>query len=172
MSLHASAKVSMAMLHECSAMQGSLTASAVKQRWLSHTVPENSCQRIVSVLQALDVDKSGTVTLDELRDGLAKQGSPITQKEVEQLMESIDVDATGSIDYDEFLAATINMSQLQVRTIFPLLVANRACHSVLHDSAMRIDRETFSLSIAHLHIKRCNNRLPIILTVVNAASQV
>lgn len=42
------------------------------------------------------------------------QGSPITQKEVEALMESIDVDATGSIDYDEFLAATINMSQLQV----------------------------------------------------------
>ena len=29
-------------------------------------------------------------------------------------MESIDVDATGSIDYDEFLAATMNMSQLQV----------------------------------------------------------
>ena len=44
----------------------------------------------------------------------ALQGSPITQKEVEALMESIDVDATGSIDYDEFLAATINMSQLQV----------------------------------------------------------
>ena len=64
-------------------------------------------------LQALDVDKSGTVTLDELREGLAKQGSPITQKEVEALMESIDVDATGSIDYDEFLAATMNMSQLQ-----------------------------------------------------------
>ena len=68
------------------------------------------------VLQALDVDKSGTVTLDELREGLAKQGSPITQKEVEALMESIDVDATGSIDYDEFLAATMNMSQLQARS--------------------------------------------------------
>lgn len=67
-------------------------------------------------LQALDVDKSGTVTLDELREGLAKQGSPITQKEVEALMESIDVDATGSIDYDEFLAATMNMSQLQARS--------------------------------------------------------
>ena len=52
----------------------------------------------------------------------ALQGSPITQKEVESLMESIDVDATGSIDYDEFLAATINMSQLQAR--FP---AGRPC---------------------------------------------
>ena len=63
------------------------------------------------------MDKSGTVTLDELREGLEKQGSAITQKEVEQLMESIDVDATGSIDYDEFLAATINMSQPQVGTL-------------------------------------------------------
>ena len=118
------------------------------------------------------MDKSGTVTLDELRDGLAKQGSPITQKEVEQLMESIDVDATGSIDYDEFLAATINMSQLQVRTIHPLLVANRACCSVLHGSAMRIDKGIYNLSIAHVQYYALQHRLLVILTVVNAASQV
>lgn len=65
-------------------------------------------------LQALDADKSGTVTLEELRDGLQKQNSPVTQKELEALMASMDIDANGSIDYEEFLAATVNMSQLQV----------------------------------------------------------
>ncbi len=78
------------------------------------------------------MDKSGTVTLDELREGLAKQGSPITQREVEQLMESIDVDATGSIEYDEFLAATINMSQLQVSLQVRLSCRMRLASDITH----------------------------------------
>ncbi len=65
-------------------------------------------------MQALDTDKSGTVTLEELKEGLAKQGSEVTQRELQALVESMDFDANGSIDYDEFCAATINMSQLQV----------------------------------------------------------
>jgi hypothetical protein len=54
------------------------------------------------------------VTLEELKEGLNKQNSPVTQKEVEGLMQSMDIDASGSIDYEEFLAATVNFSQLQV----------------------------------------------------------
>ena len=65
--------------------------------------------------QALDADKSGTVTLDELKAGLAKQGAAVPQKEVQALIDSMDADSNGSIDYDEFLAATVQMSQLQAR---------------------------------------------------------
>jgi len=68
------------------------------------------------MLQSLDADKSGTVTLEELKEGLAQQGSQVTQRELQALVESMDIDKNGSIDYDEFLAATINMSQLQVPT--------------------------------------------------------
>ena len=71
--------------------------------------------------QALDTDKSGTVTVEELKEGLLKQGSPVTQNELQQLVESMDFDANGSIDYDEFLAATINMSQLQARPPSPCI---------------------------------------------------
>ncbi|CAK0786958.1 Calcium-dependent protein kinase 2 [Coccomyxa viridis] len=98
-------------------MQGFLHMNKLKKEALKVMAAGMSPEEIAglrSLFQSLDVDKSGTVTLDELREGLAKQGSPITQKEVEALMESIDVDATGSIDYDEFLAATMNMSQLQM----------------------------------------------------------
>lgn len=78
------------------------------------------------VLQSLDADKSGTVTLEELKEGLAQQGSQVTQRELQALVDSMDIDKNGSIDYDEFLAATINMSQLQV----PALL--RAVPSPLH----------------------------------------
>ena len=65
--------------------------------------------------QSLDTDRSGTVTLEELQAGLAKQGTATTHREVQGLIESLDLDANGSIDYDEFLAATVQMSQSQVR---------------------------------------------------------
>jgi len=62
---------------------------------------------------SMDTDNSGTITADELREAMKKQGSPLVQEELQRLLESIDVDATGSIDYGEFLAATVNLSQLE-----------------------------------------------------------
>ena len=43
----------------------------------------------------MDTDNSGTITADELREAMQKQGSPLVQDELQKLLESIDVDATG-----------------------------------------------------------------------------
>ena len=43
----------------------------------------------------MDTDNSGTITADELREAMKKQGSPLVQEELQRLLESIDVDATG-----------------------------------------------------------------------------
>lgn len=37
----------------------------------------------------LDTDKSGTITYDELKTGLARLGSSLTEAEVKQLMEAV-----------------------------------------------------------------------------------
>ncbi|KAK9835373.1 hypothetical protein WJX81_005486 [Elliptochloris bilobata] len=66
-----------------------------------------------SLFQSLDLDDTKTITLEELAEGLRKQGSPVAQKELELLLSSIDIDASGTIDYEEFLAATVNLSQLE-----------------------------------------------------------
>ncbi len=50
---------------------------------------------ILSHAQSMDTDNSGTITADELREAMSKQGSPLVQEELQRLLESIDVDATG-----------------------------------------------------------------------------
>ena len=37
----------------------------------------------------MDTDKSGTITYDELKEGLKKLGSKLTEAEVRQLMEAV-----------------------------------------------------------------------------------
>ena len=41
------------------------------------------------MFRSIDTDNSGTLTLEELKHGLAKQGSMLAQYEVRQLMEAV-----------------------------------------------------------------------------------
>ncbi|EMS64675.1 Calcium-dependent protein kinase 29 [Triticum urartu] len=61
----------------------------------------------------MDTDKSGTITVEELKIGLTKLGSKITEAEVQKLMEAVDVDKSGSIDYTEFLTAMMNKHKVE-----------------------------------------------------------
>jgi len=41
------------------------------------------------MFKSMDADNSGTITVDELRRGLAKQGTKLSEAEVEQLMAAV-----------------------------------------------------------------------------------
>ena len=41
------------------------------------------------MFKGMDTDDSGTITLEELRQGLAKQGTRLSEYEVQQLMEAV-----------------------------------------------------------------------------------
>ncbi|KAA3488974.1 calcium-dependent protein kinase 29-like isoform X1 [Gossypium australe] len=60
----------------------------------------------------IDTDGSGAITLEELRDGLARLGSKLTEPEIKQLMDAADVDKSGTIDYIEFVTATMHRHRL------------------------------------------------------------
>ncbi|MBA0594451.1 hypothetical protein Gorai_011355 [Gossypium raimondii] len=64
------------------------------------------------MFKGMDTDNSGTITLEELKQGLAKQGTKLTEYEVQQLMEAADADGNGTIDYDEFITATVHMNRM------------------------------------------------------------
>ncbi|KAK8579113.1 hypothetical protein V6N13_142340 [Hibiscus sabdariffa] len=61
----------------------------------------------------IDTDNSGTATYYELKTGLARLGSKLTEAEVKQLMETADVDGYGTIEYIEFITATMLRHRLE-----------------------------------------------------------
>jgi len=64
------------------------------------------------LFKGIDVDGSGTITVEELRSALRKQKKPVVEAELSELITGADIDGDGTIDYEEFLAATIHLSKL------------------------------------------------------------
>eukprot|EP00240_Pyramimonas_obovata_P001787 CAMPEP_0118929800 /NCGR_PEP_ID=MMETSP1169-20130426/6692_1 /TAXON_ID=36882 /ORGANISM="Pyramimonas obovata, Strain CCMP722" /LENGTH=520 /DNA_ID=CAMNT_0006872055 /DNA_START=55 /DNA_END=1617 /DNA_ORIENTATION=+ len=62
---------------------------------------------------AFDTDRSGTITLAELQEGLQKMGSPLSSPEVVEVMAAADIDGDGNISYEEFIAATLHMNKVK-----------------------------------------------------------
>ncbi|XP_057485788.1 calcium-dependent protein kinase 2-like [Actinidia eriantha] len=81
-------------------------------------IAENLSQEEIQGLKAMftnmDTDNSGTITYEELKTGLARLGSKLTEAEVKQLMEAADVDGNGTIDYIEFITATMHRHKLEI----------------------------------------------------------
>lgn len=70
------------------------------------------------IFLAMDMDKSGTITFDELKEGLRKYstkryGPRLQDTEIQDLMDAVDVDKSGAIDYGEFIAATLHQNKLE-----------------------------------------------------------
>ncbi|KAF1868666.1 hypothetical protein Lal_00036104 [Lupinus albus] len=73
---------------------------------------EEEIMGLKQMFKGMDTDNSGTITIEELKQGLAKQGTKLTEQEVKQLMEAADADGNGLIDYDEFITATMHMNRM------------------------------------------------------------
>jgi calcium-dependent protein kinase len=56
---------------------------------------------------SMDEDHNGTLTIQELKDGLKRAGVAIPA-DLENMMDNIDTDGSGVLDYSEFLAATMD----------------------------------------------------------------
>ncbi|KAI5063027.1 hypothetical protein GOP47_0021574 [Adiantum capillus-veneris] len=78
---------------------------------IANSLSEEEIMGLKAIFKEMDTDGNGKITLDELRQGLAKQGSDLAETEIRQLMETADVDKTGNIDYMEFITATVNMNK-------------------------------------------------------------
>ncbi|CAA0284647.1 unnamed protein product [Arabidopsis thaliana] len=80
---------------------------------IAENIDTEEIQGLKAMFANIDTDNSGTITYEELREGLAKLGSRLTEAEVKQLMDAADVDGNGSIDYIEFITATMHRHRLE-----------------------------------------------------------
>lgn len=67
---------------------------------------------IKDMFKKMDINNRGSITLEELKHGLHKQGHQIADADVQILMEAADVDGNGTLDYGEFVAVSIHLKKL------------------------------------------------------------
>lgn len=80
---------------------------------IAESLSEDEIKGLRAMFTNMDTDKSGTITYEELKSGLARLGSKLTEAEVKQLMEAADVDGNGTIDYIEFITATMHRHKIE-----------------------------------------------------------
>lgn len=84
---------------------------------IAQRLKEDDIKNLKEMFSTLDVDKDGTITMLELKNGIDKlqlAGLPDNMKE---LMLAMDSDGSGSIDYTEFLAATLDQKQYEQENV-------------------------------------------------------
>ncbi|XP_074559210.1 calcium-dependent protein kinase 2-like [Curcuma longa] len=80
---------------------------------IAESLSEEEIKGLKQMFTNMDTDNSGTITYEELKSGLARLGSKLSEAEVQQLMDAADVDGNGSIDYIEFITATMHRHKLE-----------------------------------------------------------
>ncbi|PKU87938.1 Calcium-dependent protein kinase 17 [Dendrobium catenatum] len=84
----------------------------VALRVIAGCLSEEEIRGLKEMFKNIDSDNSGTITAEELRQGLLKQGTKLSEAEVKQLLEAADADGNGTIDYDEFITATMHLNRM------------------------------------------------------------
>ncbi|XP_042507299.1 calcium-dependent protein kinase 28-like [Macadamia integrifolia] len=83
-------------------------------RALASTLNEEELADLRDQFHAIDVDKNGAISLEEMRQALAKD-LPWRMKEprVLEILQAIDSNTDGLVDFPEFVAATLHVHQME-----------------------------------------------------------
>lgn len=82
-------------------------------RVIAERLSEEEIGGLRQLFKMIDTDNSGTITYEELKHGLKRVGSDLTESEIKALMSGADFDNNGTIDYGEFIAATLHLNKME-----------------------------------------------------------
>lgn len=87
-------------------------------RALATTLNEEELADLRDQFDAIDVDKSGTISLEEMRQALAKDLPwRLKDSRVVEIVQAIDGNTDGLVDFTEFVAAALHVHQLEKHDI-------------------------------------------------------
>ncbi|XP_057449271.1 calcium-dependent protein kinase 28-like [Lotus japonicus] len=83
-------------------------------RALASTLNEDELSDLKDQFDAIDVDKNGAISLEEMRQALAKDLPwKLKESRVLEILQAIDSNTDGLVDFAEFVAATLHVHQLE-----------------------------------------------------------
>lgn len=77
---------------------------------IAQQLKDEDIDELSKTFKALDVNNDGTLTPQEVREGMTKHKIDVPE-DLEALMRAVDSDGSGVIDYSEFIAATMTTKQ-------------------------------------------------------------
>ncbi|KAK4791267.1 hypothetical protein SAY86_031680 [Trapa natans] len=83
-------------------------------RALASTLNSEELADLKDQFDAIDVDKNGSISLEEMRQALAKDLPwKLKESRVLEILHAIDINTDGMVDFSEFVAATLHVHQLE-----------------------------------------------------------
>mmetsp|Transcript_117954 Transcript_117954/g.251928 ORF Transcript_117954/g.251928 Transcript_117954/m.251928 type:complete len:523 (-) Transcript_117954:58-1626(-) len=74
---------------------------------VAQQLPDNAIEALKDVFRSLDKNGDGSLSPQEIREGLVQQGLSVP-KALDDILKSVDCNGSGALDYTEFLAATMD----------------------------------------------------------------
>lgn len=83
---------------------------------VAQQLPDEEIESLQNIFRSLDKNGDGTLSVEEIRDGMVKQGLKVP-KTFEDILKGIDSNGSGELDYSEFVAATIDQKVYMQRDV-------------------------------------------------------
>ncbi|KAL0660397.1 hypothetical protein Bca4012_080982 [Brassica carinata] len=81
---------------------------------LATTIDEDELDDLRDQFDAIDIDKNGSISLEEMRQALAKDLPwKLKDARVAEILQAIDSNTDGLVDFTEFVVATLHVNQLE-----------------------------------------------------------
>ena len=78
---------------------------------LIHMLNPSDVEPLRKVFHSIDTDKSGFISVEELKEALTQSNHDISDSQVREMVSQIDEHKNGKINYSEFLAATVSLKK-------------------------------------------------------------
>ncbi|KAL5543239.1 hypothetical protein UlMin_010949 [Ulmus minor] len=81
-------------------------------RVVADNLSDEQVDGIKQIFDMMDTDKDGSLTFEELRNGLHMIGHPVSDPDVQMLIDAADADGSGTLDCEEFVTVSVHLKRI------------------------------------------------------------